>query len=356
MNKIYYITYLSENISDGGMARNKAFSDKMIFFEKKRLNMYLYKNSIFQRTCKSLSFFAFFLFRRNRTIFFHQFAFPLLFPLLTNRICHYYYKRAIHFIAKRNKVIIEVNDLPHEQAIDLELPVSKSMLEFENFIFSLPNCRYIFASTEMSKFVCEKYKIHNDFSHVTINGGPKLQLCPSVIFNQKWIESKKIKYVYAGSLNKGRQIEALIDVFRKNSDNLLILIGIWGEWLSSANLPSNIIFLGEFEEAIAHYIVSLCDVGLIPYDEERFYYNLCYPTKASFYITAGIPFLSTPLSELQNVFAKSGMSYFVPFNKWNDFFKDFDKLSLVDVKRKIDIEKHKFYWDPLIGKYFDILN
>lgn len=353
MSKKYYITYLSESVNEGGMARNRAFADKILSSNSKMLNMYLYKNNIFKRIYKSICFFAFFLFKKQKSIFFHQFAFALIFPFISKKISQYFYKIAIHSIAKKNKIHIEINDLRYEQAIDLELPVTLSMLEFEDFIFTIPNCYYIFASHAMSDYVCEKYNIDSSYSQVVINGGPHLQSLPLILTDQKWTNSSKTKYVYAGSLNKGRQIENLIDIFKIDSNNLLILIGIWGEWLLTIDLPPNIIYLGDFKENVAQYIVSACDVGLIPYAEDRFYYNLCYPTKASFYITAGIPFLSTPLVELQNVFEDGEMCYFESFSKWQEFLKKIDKNSLEEVKKKINIEKQKFYWDYLIDTHFE---
>ncbi|QXU41674.1 hypothetical protein [Pedobacter sp. D749] len=353
MNNFYYITYLSDSINEGGMARNLAFSDKMNLLGCRRLNMYFYKDNIFRRTWAGLRLLILLSCHNDKIILAHQSAISLLFPMLTKKVSQIVFKTILTFIAKNNRLIIEVNDLPYEQAIDLDLPIHSSMLEHENLFYSIPNCHYIFASNEMSKYVCEKYKIDKHFAEVIINGGPDALSVPFKLPNKSWIADENIKYIYAGSLNKGRQIDQLIDVFRVNASNLLILIGIWGEWLKEIDLPANVIYLGDFEEEKAHYIVSKCDIGLIPYDETKFYYNLCYPTKASFYITAGIPFLSTPLLELQNVFANKHISYFQPFQNWGKFIAGLKKTDLIDRKGDIKIEKHKFSWKYQIDQYFD---
>jgi len=352
MGDTYYITYLSDEINEGGMARNLAFSNKVSHFETLRLNMYLYRNNILKRIWKGIIFLLFLLCKKNNTIIVHQSAITLLFPLLTKKISRKIFKSILAGISSKNKLIIEVNDLPYEQAIDLDLPVLQSMLKLEDVLYSIPNCYYIFASTEMRRFVNEKYNIQHDHSNVVINGGPKLISNKSFLNNQKWISSDSTKYVYAGSLNKGRQIEPIIEVFLQNPDSILVLIGIWGEWLNEIDLPQNIIYLGDFDENTAQNIVSVCDLGIIPYDEEKFYYNLCYPTKASFYITAGIPFLSTPLKELKNVFESQDMAFFEKFNDWNDFVKKFDKSILAKKKEKVKNGISKFYWDNLIDQCF----
>lgn len=352
MGDIYYITYLSDEINEGGMARNLAFSNKVRNFEARRLNMYLYRNNIIKRTWKGINFLFFLLCKKSKTIIVHQSAITLLFPLLTKELSRKIFKLILKRISSKNKLIIEVNDLPYEQAIDLDLPVLESMLKLEDILYSIPNCHYIFASTEMSKYVIEKYRINHGHSKVVINGGPVLLRAKSFLESQNWINSDSTKYVYAGSLNKGRQIERIIEVFLKNPDSILVLIGIWGEWLNEIDLPQNIIYLGDFDEITAQTIVSVCDLGIIPYDEEKFYYNLCYPTKASFYITAGIPFLSTPLKELMNVFESEDMAFFEEFNNWKDFVRNFDKSILMRKRVKVKNGISKFYWDNLIDNCF----
>lgn len=347
MNKLYYIGHFIKGFNDGGQSRNKAF--ERAFFEKKASMFTFCYSGTFMRLFFGLKVFLFMLFSKNNKIFIHQGTLLVLFPI---PIVKYKWirKHIFNFIQNminRNEVTIEVNDLPYEQSKDLELLVRKGDNDFQQSLYSLKRAHYVFASHEMGKYVNEKYNVNYD---VVINGADVLKDFSNFVEGlPACFEISEIKFIYAGGLNKGRQIESLISKFRDRNE-ILILIGEWGEWLLDFNLSKNIFYLGNFEEDYAHYLTSKCDIGLIPYDEKRFYYNICYPTKASFYITAGIPFLSTPLLELKNVFEETEMAYFVSFNEWNDFIDNFEKSSLIETKRKIDYGKYCFYWEYLISK------
>jgi hypothetical protein len=200
----------------------------------------------------------------------------------------------------------------------------------------------------MASYVSDNWYLKNNSFTTIINGANRLQSFQNDMPLLTFLQSEECKYVYAGSLNKGRQIEELIELFSGRKE-LLILIGDWGDWLANYNLSSNIIYLGKFDEQHAHFLVSKCDIGLIPYDHSKFYYNICYPTKASFYITAGIPFLSTPLEELSFVLSKYNMVYFIPFNEWKTFMDNLKKTDLHQLKILINQYQELFLWENVIG-------
>lgn len=351
MDKIYYIGHLVGKFNDGGQSRNKAFSD--FFALRKAKTKRVYDANPFIRLLYFLNFWWFMLISRSNQIFVHQGTLMTLFPstIIKYKWIRKYMFKLIQYNANRNSVTIEVNDLPYEQAIDLELPVRNRDKVFQENLYSLKNVKYLFASNEMGKYVNEKYNL--DYK-VVINGSDEIIGFSISDDYPSCFDLKETKYIYAGGLNKGRQIEQLISKFRDRKE-ILILIGEYGDWLLDVELPANIFFLGKFQEDYAHFLTSKCDIGIIPYDEKRFYYNLCYPTKASFYITAGIPFLSTPLLELENVFGDSGMVYFVPFQEWDNFIDDFDKSLLPITKSIISAKMFQFYWNELISNYYDEL-
>ncbi|WP_291122264.1 hypothetical protein, partial [Flavobacterium sp. UBA6046] len=332
MDKKYYIGHTVRNLNDGGQSRNKAFMQA--FLDKNALLMTVYDSNPLLRLFYGLKVLGFMLFSKNNQIFIHQGTLIVLFPI---PIIKYTWVRKLVFIliqhmANRNDVTIEVNDLPYEQAIDLELFVQETYKVFRDKLYTLKNVKYVFASHEMGKYIKDKFKVNYE---VIINGSNEVKDFSNSEAMHYCFSSSETKFIYAGGLNKGRQIEALISKF-SNRKEILILIGEWGEWLDDYNVSNNIFYLGKFDEDYAHYLTSKCDVGIIPYDESRFYYNICYPTKASFYITAGIPFLSTPLLELKNVFEESGVAFFVPFDDWNVFIDNFEKSRLLEIKRKIN--------------------
>lgn len=346
MKKKYYIGHLVDGFNDGGQSRNKAF--KRAFVSENAFTMSVYDDNSLLRFLYSLNVLRFLLFSRNNQIFIHQGTLLVLFPI---PIIKYSWIRkcAFHFMqymVNHNEVTIEVNDLPYEQSKDLELTVRQVDKDFQDNLYSLKNVKYVFASHEMGRYINEKYEL--DYK-VVINGSDPIKDFSDLDL-PSCFNSSETKFIYAGGLNKGRQIELLISKFYSKKE-VLILIGEWGEWLLDYELSSNIFYLGKFKEDYAHYLTSKCDIGLIPYDEDRFYYTICYPTKASFYITAGIPFLSTPLLELENVFAKSGMVYFVPMRAWGDFIENYDKSSLFLFRKKIETEKFKFHWEELLKNY-----
>ncbi|MEA9413125.1 hypothetical protein [Flavobacterium sp. PL02] len=254
-------------------------------------------------------------------------------------------------ISSRNKLILEVNDLIYEQSIDLELVVDDFFSFLQDKLYTIENCNYIFASNEMKHYVSEKYSILPKYSTVIVNGAPELCDYSFMFNNEEWMNTDKLKFVYAGSLNKGRQIEDLLAVFDNDKDNLLIVLGNEGEWLEEIELANNIFYLGNFEEKIAHYLVSKCDIGIIPYNEDRFYYNLCFPTKVSFYLTAGLPIFSTPLKELQNVFYNDDVILFNSFSDWKNVIMNIDKKYIEKMKKSTDLIKNKYQWDFLLKRF-----
>jgi hypothetical protein len=348
MIKKYYIGHFLKGLNDGGQSRNNAF--RQYFVQNCAIIPSAYSRNPILRFIYLINIVRIFLFSKNNEIFILQGTFLLLFPIPILKIdC----VRKIVFmlmqhLSERNSVTIDVNDLPYEQSIDLELVVDENLKVFQDKLYSLKKVNFLFASNEMGKYIKSKFNLNYN---VIINGSSQL----SDIYNthklHECFNSTETKFIYAGGLNKGRQIEALISKF-SNRKEILILTGEWGEWITDYQLPSNIFYLGKFEEGYAHYLASKCDIGIIPYDETRFYYNICYPTKASFYITAGIPFLSTPLLELKNIFERNGIAFFVPFDNWHLFIGNFNKSKLIEIKHDINKTKHKFYWEELLGEYF----
>jgi len=333
------------------MSRNNAFYKRVSDLDALKIN--IYSKNIVKRFWFAVKTISILYFIKNRSILIHQASLWILFPVFFMK-ANFFQKFVFHLLEKvsiNNKLIIEVNDLVYEQSIDLELVVDDFFSFLQDKLYSIKGCNYIFASHEMKNYTSKKYNILCKYSSVIINGAPELKDHSIVYNDEKWMESDKKKFVYAGSLNKGRQIENLLTIFSEDEDNLLVVLGNEGEWLNETNLPNNIIYLGNFEEGIAHYIVSRCDVGIIPYNESRFYYNLCFPTKVSFYITAGLPVLCTPLKELQNVFYNDNVILFNPFCNWKNIIKNIDKEQIVKMKKSANLMKKSYQWDFILKSF-----
>lgn len=249
----------------------------------------------------------------------------------------------IETAAKKNVVYLEVNDLPYEQAIDLELKPN-NMNVFDAAVLTIPSIKYIFPTTEIAKYAKSKYKINESNLSVLINGSWISDASNKTSIEVK-LPARGLKFVYAGTLNKGRQISDLIKIF-SNSEQSLVLIGSDGDWIKEEyRSKENIKYLGPMPEVYAQHIVKQCDMGVIPYDSSRMYYNQCFPTKASFYITSGIPFLSTPLVELKKHFTDEVVVY-CELNGWGKMLADEDLISVIEERRNnIDEEfRQRFSW------------
>ncbi|WP_456314080.1 hypothetical protein [Pseudomonas shirazensis] len=346
---ILYIYYLPKSVREGGMARNKAFYETFNLLEAKMFNMFT--KNILVRLVNNFKVLIVLFFVKKKTIFIHQGTLLFIFSMFLLRIN--FFRRIIFIIlnriSKNNKLIIEINDLIYEQSIDLELKVDEVFRILQKDIFAIKDCNYIFASNEMAFYVMSKYCVPTQNSRVILNGAPRVQDYSHTIKNEEWMNSIKNKFVYAGSLNKGRQIEDLLNVFKDQENSLLIILGNEGEWLHEFELPENVIYLGNYEEGEAHYIVSKCDIGIIPYKEDRFYYNICFPTKASFYLTAGLPILSTPLNELQKVFEDKGVVLFSSFKDWINIVNNIDSDTLFKMKKNTMDIKDEYYWESLLS-------
>ncbi len=216
------------------------------------------------------------------------------------------------------------------------------MEEVERELFAL-DAYYIFASSSMKEYAVEKYKIPIEKTDVCINGGNKVKEVDISDLDVSF-DCDKFTCVYAGTLNKGRNIETMISSFPSSEKVRLILMGPEGEWIKNFN-RSNIIYLGALPEEKAHYIVSKCDVGLIPYDDSKKYYNIAYPTKLSFYITAGIPILSTPVREFVQMNNKHEFGWSKDLSSWGNFIDKVDPNEVLEKKKIVDKVREEFDWE-----------
>ena len=352
MPKIIYFGYFSNVISEGGQARNNAFWK---YFSSSRClrKFNLKTQSHWVRKINMLYFWFYLYFLNKQTVFIHQIGIVSLFYVNSKKfknICFSMCKYLLTRVASRNKLIIEVNDLYYEQSVDLKLCVDEDMAQFQFILYGIELADYIFASNEMAKYAKTRYQIKS--FHTVINGAPPLKVSNiEELETGKRLHNIKIRCVYAGSLNQGRQIEELIQVFSTLQQVELILIGDMGEWLLTRLLPQNVTYLGSFNESEAMRIVAGCDLGLIPYSSDVRYYNLCYPTIASFYLYAGIPFLSTPLKELMAVFVGlHDVVKFADINQWYNLISGLSKVELDTAKEKLLKSKLDYSWNKLLDQ------
>lgn len=338
----------NSKILEGGMARDYAF---MNWIENKIQNCKIVQldNNKLKNIC---TIFYILIFKKYFNIVFQypRIGIPIYNNTFLGKIISNLYINLIMFASKKNNLIFDVSDIKYEQLVDLNINMSNLdyIKKLEYKFFKLP-VEFIFASDSMRHYACKKYEIEIEDTDVCINGGNKITYDKKSNL-EKYIDKDKINYVYAGSLNKGRQIEQMIYNFLKNSNVQLILMGTGGEWIQDNDLPQNIIYLGAVEEIHAHYIVSKCDIGLIPYDDSKLYYNIAYPTKLSFYITAGIPFLSTGVNEVKIINEKYNIGFIDKITNWSEAINNITLEEIKEMKIRISNINEEFYWENIFNK------
>lgn len=347
--KYIYLANHRDDIYEGGMSRNTAFYN--YFKEKEFEIIHVYSKKKLDRFLDSIYVLMYFLFSKGNVFFLHQSCFLLIFPIISWKGFSPIYHILFNHFAKRNVVHIEVNDLSIEQSIDLGIKCHKSFSIFQDVIYSNRDFKFVYASYEMMNYNIEKYNQISSNSQVILNGGNMITVdlefdryIRSSIINS----NSKVNCIYAGSLDRVEDIKWMLENFKYLEDKTLYLMGSGGEWLYEIDLPYNIKYIGKFSEERAQSIVNKCDIGLVPYDDNKFYYNLCYPSKYAFYLTSGIPFLSTNLKESRQNLSKFNVGLFV--NKGNMFEKlrCINEKEIKIMKENIDINKQFFLWKDLL--------
>lgn len=273
---------------------------------------------------------------------------PLFNKSLVGKVVSWVFVKSVEISLKFNSVIFDVSDLKYDQSRDFgtHSDIIQRMKVVEVKLFGTDS-KFIFASFSMQDFACKKYNILRENTEVLINGGNISQHDFSEEFN---INQKKVNFVYAGTLNKGRNIDKMIKQF-PNSDNIhLYLMGTDGDWIIKEKIGNNISYLGAYPEEEAHEVVKMCDIGLIPYDNNKEYFNIAYPTKLSFYVTAGISFLSTPVNEVLKIKSKYNIGFVEEIDNWAKFCNGLDKKNIKNDKDKVEKIKRHFTWDNIISE------
>ena len=328
-------------VMEGGMARNSAWETE--------INKTIGRTSEFrigESGNRLIDFFKLLLTSKEKVLFFlyPSVGVSLFGDTIKNQIIKNVFLFLMKWTCKRNKVVFDISDLKYEQAISLEIKDFnlRTIKLIEQKIFHL-NAFFVFASQEMRIYACNKYNLNYERTLTCINGGYK----PDSNDVSKYVlfDSKKQYFVYAGTLNKGRNIKNMIDSFPNTEDKVLLLMGVNGEWIHEEyNNCSNILYIGALEERIAHTIVSYCDVGLIPYPNDRLYYDIAFPTKLSFYLVAGIPVLATPTKEMVRVINEN-IGWVEEVIKWGGLIDTLTNEDIVNKKKEIKGIRDKFTWE-----------
>ena len=340
---VIHVVRIPQANTEGGSVRDHAFWN--YFADRVWVKTIPLHNNKLQNIMRLIPLIA----CRNRTILLHISAsgFPIFNNTWIGFLACFLYLKWIRYVSTRNYVFLEFNDLFVEQAKDLRISIPVNYAKIESKIFSMPIQCFIFASDEMRIYAARKYDLPHKKTLTIINGDEIPGNIP-----QKYIlpvTHGRLKFIYAGTLNKGREIEGMINAFLKTSCDL-ILVGSQGEWIkSNYTHVNNIFYLGMIDVEAVRLLIRDCDVGVIPYPQNRMYYNIAYPTKLSSYITAGIPILSTPVSEVCKVLdAHPGIGVALDISEWFSWIENLSTHGLSEMKARIALIRQQFTWGNII--------
>lgn len=326
-----HMVVLPAKVTEGGGARNNAFA--VLLKEDGARQDVILQTGLLSRLLGIVRVLFRLLYWRKEKVFIHYGTFysllgsKVLSSPLVSRLIHSVLLRS----SRRNLIFLEVNDLPYEQAVDLELPPN-DLRNFDRLLFSIDTIYFVFASVEMSRYARSLYGIAPERALYMINGSWAVDGGATNHRTQHGRGVAALDLVYAGTLNKGRRIEAMISAVQK-TPHRLCLMGDGGEWLDTEYRNNEkIVNFGALPEPLALRLAASFDLGLIPYDQSKMYYNMCFPTKASFYHAAGLPFLSTPLVELMNHFY-APEAFFCDMEKWTEFLSSTKNIDLIRLGR-----------------------
>lgn len=332
----------SKNIKEGGASRSVAWQN---YFEKNSFEQYFVSNN---RIISAFQIYIYLLKSRNKRLMFlyPTVGVPMNSESIIGHIFAYLFVFCCKYSSKRNMLIFDICDLKYEQFKDLQIKFSKMdyLKRIEKMLFSV-DAKFIFASKSMMNYAKYEYCLSEEKIEYCENGAS----ISDFVESEYYVDQSIINYVYAGTLNQGRNIEKMIKSFPSNNSMKLILMGTGGEWLNNLS-SNNIEYIGPKNETEAHSIVKKCDIGLIPYDDTKSYYNIAYPTKLPFYLSAGTPYLSTPVDEVKYSDLSQSFGWQIEIDNWEKAFFSISKSEIIYKKENIKNNKDIFLWDNIFSK------
>ena len=263
----------------------------------------------------------------------------------------------ISSIMRKGKIIINIHDLPRYQNKDLGYPMySRDIFYFifEKILFNYADELWPTAN-EMASLIKRDYKFSNRKKYrIAINGNIN-RVGETIIDLSR--ENGEMYFVYAGTLNRNRGIEEMIDAFisAKNENAKLLILGLDEiEMMKDYSKQNNKIFyLGHKTAEECNAIVSQCDYGIICYPN-KFYFNTTFLTKIALYITCEVPILTVNSRIAEQLISNENIGLSCKqeelMEKYQYIYKHRDIA--VTFKRNIKKIKNGYYWDTILRNTF----
>jgi hypothetical protein len=254
------------------------------------------------------------------------------------------------------RIVVDVVDLPLYQYRDLHLPMEMSEKTFHFFdqvVFTLAD-EVWFASGAFAALAQREYRLASRKVKTVLNGAFRLEPAPVDLESSRG--SDVFRFVYAGTMNAARELDAMLRAFVSlpYTHIELHLCGIEGEWIPVQYPDPRIIFHGHLDQAEALGLLHQCDIGIIPYPE-RGYYNMVFPSKFSLYMIGGVMFLGSDATEVAQSIDQWKVGIHGPI-------ATLDKLMIRCVEKPDLVQRCKaaaanqrmlFYWDAIYQKVLE---
>jgi glycosyltransferase involved in cell wall biosynthesis len=243
-----------------------------------------------------------------------------------------------HFCERQGaRLIVDIDDLPLYQAVDLEysLAIAPFILRFmEKQIFAAAQ-RLTLSSCAFANVITKDYSVsegsisivHNGIYSGIVKGAfkdLKSRDFPLPDKEGSGLNDEDINIFYCGTLDPvyRRELVSFIQDFADHRSPVLklYLAGPGGAWLDTDSFrAAQVFYLGSISETSCLQIGRQMSFGLIPYPEKP-YYSKCFPSKLGLYYAAGLPVISSQLSETELFVERYHSGFSVPFNTFADLW------------------------------------
>lgn len=258
-------------------------------------------------------------------------------------------------VVRRQKIVIDIMDLPRYQYIDLGYQVGLPMWLFGLF----DRCVYHLA-TEL--WVCSA-GIAKKIAGEMLWGKNRVVVVENGAFPSDYDSSAGPMhrtpriFIYAGQLYPARGVPELIDQFLRcrRTDIELRLCGTGGEWIPKSVTDPRIRYLGQLSEEECARAVAESDVGIV-YQPRGPYYDIVYPTKMPLYVARGKPVLATDNPELARAVAEKQIGVVVATNGISDAVDSMSSDTLRPYVESALRLQRDVYWNSIYNAAFQNLS
>ncbi len=219
----------------------------------------------------------------------------------------------------------------------------------------------VFISKKLKKLTLIEYKLFNiDNILIAPDSSPEYDLNDKSLYRVTYLlknflkNENEIKCIYAGSAGEGRGVELIINIARVLQKVKFIIVG---EFKKSdfIEIPNNIFFVGKVSHQETLKLMSMADVGLMPYQKRlqmgKFKLNSISwmsPLKMFDYMNSGLLIIASYHSVLEEILEDNNTCYFI-----KNYQKNIEWVNTIKKINKDDLEKISFNSKNLFEKKYN---